>query len=79
MVHPEDRARQLHDEVRRLAAVIAETAEHSARVHDEAAEVHEALGEHALLDPDALRAHAVRTREFVASERAYAGIPVGTT
>ncbi len=73
MSTPQDRARELQDEVRRVAALIADTAELSARVHEEVAEVHDGLGERSRLDPDKVRRHVERDEAFAASERTVAG------
>ena len=39
-------------------------------MHEQAAQVHEELGEHARLDPQALREHAEQDRKMAAEERA---------
>ena len=69
MADPQERSRELHADHQRLTAALAQTAEYSADVHEEAARVHEELGEARLLDPDALREHAQRDRDLAARER----------
>lgn len=72
MSTPQDRARELQDEVRRVAGLVADTAGLSAHVHEEVAEVHEELGGRSRLDPELVRRHVDRDREFAASERTVA-------
>jgi DNA-binding transcriptional regulator/RsmH inhibitor MraZ len=63
---------------RRLASELADIAEFSAAVHDQAATVHDDL-EGRLLDPADLRRHAEQDRELAAREREAAGEAVGET
>lgn len=59
---------RLHDKHQKLTAELAEIAEFSARVHDEAAEVHEQLDD-PQLTPEQLRDHAERDRRLAEKER----------
>ena len=68
----QERARELQDEIRRVAALIADTAELSARVHEQVAEVHAGLGERSRLAPELVRRHVERDQAFAASERTVA-------
>jgi uncharacterized coiled-coil DUF342 family protein len=63
------RAAELQKAHQALRLRRAEVAEHGARVHDEAARVHEQL-DATLLDPDQLRTHADGDRQVAAQERA---------
>lgn len=71
------RSEQLRTELRRLAAEVAGTAEHAARVHDALADTAQELGDGTRLDADRLHDEADRARAFAARERQAAQDPSG--
>lgn len=68
--HLAARTRELARTHQGLRAQRAAAGDLSAQVHEQAARVHEELGEHSLLDPQALRDHAEQDRRMAAQERA---------